>query len=112
MPVQTIRVFDVVSGELLRTLRGHTQLVACLCLYTPPSPSPHSGTMTQQTWSPGTVVLVSGSHDRSVKVWCKASGRCLRTLKGHSHSVACVAVCPRGAFIASGGRDRCVTFPH
>ena len=29
--------------------------------------------------------LVSGSYDRTLKVWDPSSGQCLRTLRGHAH---------------------------
>ena len=35
--------------------------------------------------------LVSGSSDKTLKVWDVATGRCVATLKGHSGSVRCAA---------------------
>lgn len=37
-------------------------------------------------------VIVSGSSDRTVKVWSLKSGECLKTLEGHSSNVTSVAI--------------------
>ena len=35
--------------------------------------------------------VVSGSSDKSLKVWDVATGECVATLKGHSGDVRCAA---------------------
>ena len=35
--------------------------------------------------------VVSGSWDRTLKVWDVATGKCVATLKGHSDRVRCAA---------------------
>jgi len=57
--------------------------------------------------SPDGRFIVSGSWDRTVKVWDAQSGALLRSLKGHT-SVSAVAVSPDGRFIVSGSQDRTV----
>ncbi len=52
--------------------------------------------------------IVSGSADRTVKVWEAATGRLLRSLEGHTGSVRAVAVSPDGRFTVSGSEDRTV----
>ena len=51
---------------------------------------------------------VSGSNDRTVRVWDLESGRCLSTLEGHSASVRSVAVSPDGRRAVSGSSDQTV----
>jgi WD40 repeat protein len=48
---------------------------------------------------------VSASDDKTLKVWDSESGRELRTLKGHSHSVYGVAVTPDGKQAVSASWD-------
>jgi len=36
--------------------------------------------------------LVSGSHDRTIKVWAREDGRCTATLVGHRGAVTCLAL--------------------
>jgi WD40 repeat protein len=48
---------------------------------------------------------VSGSWDKSLKVWDAESGKCLLKLKGHSQEVSSVAWSHDGSRIVSGGGD-------
>jgi len=49
--------------------------------------------------------LVSGSYDKTLKIWDLASGRCQRTLRGHSGWVSCLRVEQGGERIVSGSWD-------
>jgi hypothetical protein len=74
----------------LRSLEGHTDWVRAVAV------------------SPDGRFIVSGSDDRTVKVWELESGRLLRSLEGHTDGVRAVAVSPDGRFIVSGSSDRTV----
>ena len=56
---QTLRVWDVESGQCLRTLKGHTDWVSAVSL----TPDGHRA--------------VSGSWDKTLRVWDVESGQCL-----------------------------------
>jgi WD40 repeat protein len=45
--------------------------------------------------------LVSGSHDKTVRLWSVASGKLLKTLTGHSRAVNSVAFHPNGKQVGS-----------
>ena len=47
-------------------------------------------------------VLVTGSWDKTVKLWDLSTSTCLSTMRGHSASVNCVDFSPDGLTIASG----------
>jgi len=49
--------------------------------------------------------LVSGSSDRTVRVWDVQAGKCLRTLRGHWGDVNDVRVSPDGEIAASASND-------
>ncbi|MEM1292809.1 MAG: NB-ARC domain-containing protein [Cyanobacteria bacterium P01_H01_bin.162] len=49
--------------------------------------------------------LVSGSFDKTIRLWDLQSGECLKILEGHSHWIWAVAISPDDRFIASGGDD-------
>ncbi len=68
----------------------------------------HTGWVTAVAVSPDGRFIVSGSADRTVKVWEAETGRPLRSLEGHTDGVAAVAVSPDGRFIVSGSADRTV----
>ena len=59
-------------------------------------------------FSPDEQLIVSGSHDKTVKLWDRTSGRELRTMKGHSDWVNSVAFSTDGKTLASGSRDRTI----
>lgn len=68
----TLKVWDVESGECLNTLFGHVQGVWSLAF--------------------DKLRIVSGSLDKTIKVWDTESGRCLYTLTGHEGPVTCVGL--------------------
>ena len=51
---------------------------------------------------------ISGSRDKTVRVWDLESGECLKVLKGHTNSVRSVALTPDGRKGISGGEDKTV----
>jgi len=51
---------------------------------------------------------VSGSFDRTVRVWDLEQGRCTATLDGHTDKVGAVAVDAQGRRAVSGSNDRTV----
>ncbi|HEY7347927.1 MAG TPA: serine/threonine-protein kinase [Ktedonobacterales bacterium] len=77
-------------GSTLYTYRGHTQAVATL------------------EWSPGGLVIVSGSYDHTVRIWNATNGNTLITYKKHTDQVWTVAGSSDSKYMASGGKDRAV----
>src|SRR5260370_32393650 len=53
-------------------------------------------------------LVVSGSHDKTVKVWDAGTGKDLLTLQGHTDWVSSVAVSGDGRRIVSGSHDKTV----
>jgi len=82
-----IRAFDAPGGRLLRILEGHAGSVYCVAV------------------TPDGCRVVSGSGDKTLKLWDYATGALLQTLKGHSTGVSCVAVTPDGGQVVSGSWD-------
>ena len=82
----TIKIWNVDSGEEIRTLRGHTDGVRCLGF---------QGNM-----------LVSGSLDRTIKMWNLDTGEQLYELPGHSRGV--IGLHFEGQFLASASADNTV----
>ena len=85
---KTIRIWDaILSGQCLRTLKGHLDGVWCIATIT-------NGPK-----------LVSGSKDDYLKVWDMNTGECLHTLEGHSSWVSCVTTSGNDIII-SGSNDK------
>ena len=87
---KTVKLWDVLSGECLKTF------------------DQHQGGVLSVTFSPDGDQLASGSYDNAVKLWDVVSGKCLRTLDQHRHWVNSVAFSPDGGQLASGSDDNTV----
>jgi len=70
----------------------------------------HTGTVSSIAFSPDGKVMVSGSLDKSIKLWNAGSGRLLRTLTGHSGVVSSVAFSPDGRTTVSGSSEGILRF--
>ena len=66
------------------------------------------GAVASAAYTPDGQLIVSGSFDRSMKVWNAVTGAELRAMSGHAGQVLTVAVAPNGRQFASGGRDNTV----
>jgi WD40 repeat protein len=70
--------------------------------------SGHSGPVTAVAFAPNGRTLVSGSVDRTLKIWDATSGQVLKTLSGDTEPISSVAYLPNGKRIVSGSFDRSV----
>ncbi|KAI1612292.1 quinon protein alcohol dehydrogenase-like superfamily [Exophiala viscosa] len=81
---RTIKIWSLEDGSVAGILRGHKRGVWSIRFSpagTPPLALPDGGS------SGSRGLLVSGSGDRTVKVWSLATYTCLQTFEGHSNSV-------------------------
>ena len=63
---RTIKLWDITSGQLIRTLTGHTNSIGWSI-----------DLLNSQT-------LVSGSYDQTIKLWNWSTGECLSTIQTNS----------------------------
>ena len=73
---------------ILRTLEGHSNFVTAVSL------------------TPDGRRAVSGSRDKTLRVWDVETGQCLRTLEGHTNWVTAVSLTPDGRRAVSGSWDK------
>ena len=105
----SIKIWDAATGNCLQTLTGHTRY-----LQNPMQKSVYAKYNKYICWvwsvaySPDGQHIISGSGDKSVKIWDAATGNCLQTLTGHTSHVFSVAYSPDGQHIVSGSFDKSV----
>ncbi|KAK3353868.1 WD40-repeat-containing domain protein [Lasiosphaeria hispida] len=68
----------------------------------------HSDYVSSVAFSPDSKLIISGSADKTVKIWDAATGSCMQTLKGHSNGVHSAAFSPDSRLIISGSADKTV----
>ena len=82
----TIKIWDIETGEEIRTLKGHTSGIRCLQF--------------------DDNKLISGSMDTSLKVWNWRTGECHSTYTGHSDGV--IGLHFDSTILASGSVDKTI----
>src|SRR6266566_5325310 len=87
---QTIKLWDVHTGQCVNTLRGHTGWVRSLAFH------------------PNGTLLVSGSDDQTIRLWNLSTGQVFKTLHDHTAYVVSVAFSPSGAWLATGSSDHTI----
>src|SRR5258708_14254868 len=66
----------------------------------------HTGAVTCIAFSPDGHRAVSGSEDRTLRLWEIETGRELKQLTGHNEEITAVAFAPDGRRVIAGSRDR------
>ncbi len=86
----TVRLWDLNTGECLLTLTGHKEMVLSVAI------------------SPEGRFALSGSYDKTIRLWDLKTGEYLRTLNGHTKWVSSVVFSPEGRFALSGSYDKTI----
>jgi len=68
----------------------------------------HEDWVNTAAFSPDGKFALSGSDDKTLRLWDLATGENTRVFRGHEDRVSSVAISPRGKFAISGGHDRTV----
>ena len=98
---------DRTESRVIERLNSFCQYRFFECLWTL---SDHSGPVYCVAISPDLQNIVSGSEDKTIKVWDinTKTGKCLRTLSRHLGPVNSVAISPDAQTVVSGSRDESI----
>ena len=125
---RSVRLWDVETGHLLKTLKEHTSDEIESVSFSPDGKTIVSGDRSIRLWdvntgdllknlngntgwitsvgfSPDGKRIVSGSYDDTVRLWDVETGHLLKTLKEHKARVTSVSFSSDGKRIVSGGYD-------
>jgi WD40 repeat protein len=86
----SITLWEVATGKLQFTLKGHTAYVGSVA------------------FSADGKTLASGCEDGTIKLWDVTGGKELATLKGHAGGVRCLAFSADGKVLGSGSADKTI----
>ena len=86
--LQIARSGDIAPPQCERTLEGHDHYVSCLCL------------------TPDGRRVISGSDDKTIRIWDLDTGECLRILEGHAERVSALTLNNDGSLAISAGDDQ------
>lgn len=105
---QTVRVWIVTTKECKLELREHDHVVECVA-WAPESASPAineaAGIDNKRGFRTGPFLL-SGSRDKTIKMWDISTGQCIFTLIGHDNWVRGLKFHPGGKYIVSASDDK------
>jgi WD40 repeat protein/uncharacterized caspase-like protein len=69
---------------------------------------PHTLPVTSVAFSPNGKLVLSGSEDKTLKLWDASTGALVRSFEGHLDEVTSVAFSPDGTRVLSGSKDKTV----
>ncbi len=97
-----IRIWEIASGRLLNTLKGHTDAINAVAF------SRDGSRLLSGSGDSGGCDGKSCSKDHTLRLWDVAAGKLIRTMTGHRDAIDSVAFSPDGAWAVTGNADRTV----
>jgi len=125
---KTIRIWDIKTGKCLHVLKEHEHVVEVVCFSDKKADAiiekavakPSAGPVADgkkadslieskdKSSEAGGAYLLSGSRDRTIRLWEVATGICLKTFVGHDNWVRAVLFHPSGQYFVSSADDKTI----
>jgi WD40 repeat protein len=93
---RTLKIWNTQTGKCDITFRGHDDSITCVAVHV----SQKQLVDPSMNWALLDRRIVSGSDDRTLKIWNLQTGKCDITFRGHSDCVSCVAELPDGRIVS------------
>lgn len=91
-------IWDVENGDQVHCLQGHTRPVTSMLVHQ------QSGVMDQYY----ALVLITGSSDKTIRIWHCDNGICLNIIQDHCSTIKCLVNIHQDSMFCSGGEDLCL----
>ncbi|KAH0624028.1 hypothetical protein JD844_007319, partial [Phrynosoma platyrhinos] len=85
---RTCKLWDTASGEELRSLEGHRNVVYAIAFNNPYGDK-----------------IATGSFDKTCKLWNVDTGKCYYTFRGHTAEIVCLSFNLQSTLVATGSMD-------
>lgn len=120
---KTARMWDFETGECLKRLSGHEKNITSLLFIPTESDDMKRSMLLKNITSTSKLppinlkqssftnsnankdIIITGSLDMTAKSWSLETGECLKTFKGHTAPVTCMATDPYGRYLFTGSAD-------
>ncbi|QIW96665.1 hypothetical protein AMS68_002183 [Peltaster fructicola] len=89
---RTVKIWDVEAGEAVAVLRGHKRGVWTVAFSPPQTPNLTTSQAGGASGSKG--MILTGSGDKTVRIWSLTDYTCIRTFEGHANSILKVVWLP------------------
>ncbi|CAF0738343.1 unnamed protein product [Didymodactylos carnosus] len=102
---RTMRCWDIDSGVCIRVFRGHKHGVSPIIFI----PSVHDASDSLEELDMyAKDVIITGSQDATAKSWSFTSDECLKTFKGHTAGISCLAIDQQEKLLFTGAADNTI----
>mmetsp|Transcript_1399 Transcript_1399/g.1793 ORF Transcript_1399/g.1793 Transcript_1399/m.1793 type:complete len:200 (+) Transcript_1399:175-774(+) len=125
---RSIIIWNSHNGKIIHRMRGHDHVVECVAFSSKeadkaiagrtemlsninPNQEEKDANVNDEAISKssyGGAHLVSGSRDKTVRIWQVQTGACLMSLSGHDNWVRGVAFQPNGKYILTAAEDKTI----
>jgi WD40 repeat protein len=101
-----IRLWDLPNATLSKTFKVSTTGPGSNRL--DDSQVLHTSLVYSLAISPNGKILISGSEDKTIRLWSLPDGNHIKTLRGHTDAVCCLKMSPNGKILISGSHDKTI----
>lgn len=108
---RTVRCWDFDTGACIRVFRGHKHGILPI-LFIPAEQNDNANGRLEDDQEDLNIytrdIIITGSQDTTAKTWSFETGECLKTFRGHTGAVLCLATDRLGKILFTGSGDNTI----